>query len=99
MENTVSTQTNLSFIDRPIFLENPGQGSFPTVEHGYSQGNQYDVELVEFVNLKEKVEELSQKVAELNDQLSSAKKAFFSVEKLQDDDSVVKFYTGFPSYS
>ncbi|XP_065055091.1 uncharacterized protein LOC135683687 [Rhopilema esculentum] len=98
MENTVSTQTNLSFINRPIFLENPGPGSFPTVEHGYSQGNQNDVELVEFVNLKEKVEELSQKVADLNDQLSSAKKAFFSVEKLQDDDSAVKFYTGFPSY-
>ncbi len=28
-----------------------------------------------------------------------AKKALFSVEKLKDDDSAVKFYTGFPSYS
>eukprot|EP00795_Rhopilema_esculentum_P015448 gene15448-6696_t len=40
----------VSFLDflldlaRPIFLENPGPGSFPTVEHGYSQGNQNDVE-------------------------------------------------------
>ena len=74
MENTVSTQTNLLFIDRPFFLENPDHGSFPTVEHGYSQSYKYDVELVEFVNLKEKVEEISQNVA---DQLYSAKKAFF----------------------
>ena len=95
IENTVLTQTNLSFIDRPIFLENPDHGSFPTVEDRYSQGYQYDVELVEFLNLKAKVEELSQKVAELNDQLSYAKKAFFL---LQDDDSAVKFYTSFLSY-
>eukprot|EP00794_Sanderia_malayensis_P002548 gene2548-biopygen2091 len=52
-----------------------------------------------YVNLQQKIDELSSQLAQLNADLSVAKKALFSNGKLQNDDSAVKFYTGFPNYS
>ena len=98
LDPSVSTQTNLSFIVKPIFLESPVNYDF-AIDHEYSQANQDDAGVIDLINLTKKVEELSFKVAELDNELGIAKKALFSVEKLQEDNSAVKFYTGFSSYS
>ena len=76
LDLSVSTQTNLSFIDKPIFLESPVNYDF-AIDHEYSQANQDDAGVLDLINLTKKVEELSFKVAELDNELTIAKKAFF----------------------
>ena len=49
-ENTVSIQTNLSFVKKPIFLDSLDNDF--SVDHEYTQGHQKDGELVDLVNLR-----------------------------------------------
>ncbi|XP_065060453.1 uncharacterized protein LOC135687738 [Rhopilema esculentum] len=94
---TVATQTDFSFVKSPTFLEScllPSEG-----DHDYSPGIPKDQHLLNFIELKEKVEKLSTQISDLNEELAATQKKLFSIKKIQDDDSAVRFYTGFANYS
>ena len=84
-----STQTSFSFVVAPVYFDDDSS----------DDENKSSNEQREYVNLQKKIDELYFQISNLNAELSVAKKAFFSLEKLQNDDSAVKFYTGFPNYS
>ena len=91
-----STQTNFSFITAPAYF-NDAPNEYTKIDHCYVR--QESSEQREYVSLQEKIDELSLKISNLNAELSTAKEALFSLEKLLNNDSAVKFYTGFPNYS
>ena len=95
--SSVSTQTDMSYVEKAIFGNCFDDHSI-AADHKYSQGQHCILEVIEFTDLLKKVEQLSTKINELEKEMSYARNAFFSVEKLQNDDEAVKFYTGFPSY-
>ncbi|XP_065064833.1 uncharacterized protein LOC135691031 [Rhopilema esculentum] len=72
-------------------------------ERDYARGvvddEQFLSLLSDHTSLKQKVSELQAQVQSLTHLTTELKKKFFSLEKLQSDDSAVKFYTGFPDYS
>ncbi|XP_065055342.1 uncharacterized protein LOC135683889 [Rhopilema esculentum] len=95
--STCSTQTELSFLKTPVYLNDASSSNLMT-DHCYAPPLS-STDVREYVTLQQKIDELSLKVSELNAELSIAKKSLFSIDKLKYDDGAVKFYTGFPNFS
>ena len=94
----MATQTDFSFVKSLKILEScllPSEG-----DHDYSPGIPKDPHLLNFIELKETVEKLSTMISDLNEELAATQKKLFSIKKIQDDNSAVRYYyTGFANYS
>ena len=98
MVNSVSiaTQTDFSFINSPVYL--PPDSSV--------ENDDLMKSFIDSTNLRLEVKDLKSKVSMINSQLEQTQvqlarlqKALFSVDKLKDDDSATRFYTGFQNFS
>ena len=74
-----STQTN-SFVIAPMYFDDAPNESAKT---NRCYVRKESIEQREYVNLQEKIDELSQKISNLNAELSAAKKALLPLEKMQ----------------
>ena len=101
----ISTQTTFSFVHSPLYYSSEDDQQ---VQSKYLQDIPEKNDLIEFctqyesLSLKAKelsssVESLKQQIIYLENQIKFLKKTLFSFEKIAQDDSAVKFYTGFPN--
>ena len=99
---SMSTQTESSFFNSPVYLpqeaetdETDGQMCNEKMKFFLDSKNL----ISKADNLMAEIQSLDNKVTELESKLTDKKKFLFSIEKLKEDNSSVKFYTGYPNFS
>ena len=78
----------MSYLSNPVYLTS----SDLVNDHDYSSQ-----ELVTIDRLQLKIADLSSQIASLNAEQVVLNNSLFSIEKLQNYDSAIRFYTGFPT--
>ena len=92
---SVSTQTDFSFIDLPVHLESDS-GEANDIMKVFTESNHLKVQVKE---LNSQISSLMTQLEKLEMQVAELKKCRFSIDKIKDDNSATKFYTGFPNFS
>ena len=92
--STCSTQTELSFVKTPVFLNDASSSNLMT-DHCYAPPLS-STDVREYVTLQLMNCPLKFQNSMLN---FPSQKSLFSIDKLKYDDGAVKFYTGFPNFS
>ena len=99
---SMSTQTEFSFVNSPVYLPQEAE----TDETDAQMCNEIMKVFLDSKNLKSRadnlmaeIQSLNNKVIKLESRLADMKKSLFSIEKLKEDNSAVKFYTGYPNFS
>ncbi len=90
---TCSTQNDFSFINSPVVLsDSDDTGDSLKTDHCYFALSANENDQKCYVDLQQKINQHS---SQIECRFICGKKALFSIDKLQNDDSAVKFYTGF----
>ena len=93
---SISTQTDFSFIDSPVYLPSDSADVDDEIMKFFLESNSMKLKTKELDNY---ISYLSDQVVELELHLTKLKKSIRSIEKLRNDDSATRFYTGFPNAS
>ena len=106
---SIEVQTDFSYVHAPIYFPSEAE-VIVNQDHSYSVlptvCNELAAVSMSFGHFEKKVNmqfqqinRLKLKVTELEEYIEKLKAPQFSLEKIKDDDSAVRFYTGFPNFS
>ena len=101
---SVSIQTEFSFVNSatyfPLLDANQSDCGVDVTcsENAHTKNELFDI-CTEYEKMSSTVASLEKKAFDLEQQLMQLRKSLFSIEKLEKDESAVRFYTGFPNFA